>query len=78
LNRQADIPRLVRELRERTGLTQEKFAAKLGVTFPTINRWENGRAKPSPLAMQKIEELLRGMGDRGIDLLDELIGQDTL
>ena len=22
-----------------------------GVTFPTINRWENGRAKPSPLAM---------------------------
>jgi transcriptional regulator with XRE-family HTH domain len=78
LNRQADIPRLVRELRERTGLTQEKFAAKLGVTFPTINRWENSRAKPSPLAMQKIVELLRSMGDRGIDLLDELIGQDTL
>lgn len=78
MNRQADIPRLVRELRERTGLTQEKFAAKLGVTFPTINRWENGRAKPSPLAMQKIVELLRSMGDRGIDLLDELIGQDTL
>ncbi|HCO92862.1 MAG TPA: transcriptional regulator [Phycisphaerales bacterium] len=78
MNRQADIPRLVRELRERTGLTQEKFAAKLGVTFPTINRWENSRAKPSPLAMQKIVELLRSMGDRGIDLLDELIGQDTL
>ena len=78
MNRQADIPRVVRELRERTGLTQEKFAAKLGVTFPTINRWENSRAKPSPLAMQKIVELLRSMGDRGIDLLDELIGQDTL
>jgi transcriptional regulator with XRE-family HTH domain len=69
LNVQTDIPRLVRELRERTGLTQEKFAAKLGVTFPTINRWENGRAKPSPLAMQKIEELLRNMGDNGIDLI---------
>ena len=39
------------------GLTQEKFAAKLGVTYPTINRWENGRAKPSPLAMKQIEEL---------------------
>jgi len=60
---------LVRELRERTGLTQEKFAAKLGVTFPTINRWENGRAKPSPLAMQKIDELLRSMGDNGVDLI---------
>ncbi len=70
MNVQANIPRLIRELRERTGLTQEKFAAKLGVTFPTINRWENGRAKPSPLAIQRIEELLRSMGDRGIDLLE--------
>jgi len=69
LNTQADIPRLIRELRKRTGLTQEKFAAKLGVTFPTINRWENGRAKPSPLAMQRIEELLRSMGDNSADLL---------
>jgi len=69
LNTQADIPRLIRELRERTGLTQEKFAAKLGVTFPTINRWENGRAKPSPLALKQIVELLRSMGDRGEDLL---------
>jgi len=72
LNAQANIPRFVRELRKRTGLTQEKFAAKLGVTFPTINRWENGRAKPSPLAMQKIEELLRKMGDSGNDLLKRL------
>jgi len=69
LSVQADISQLVRELRERTGLTQEKFAAKLGVTFPTINRWENGRAKPSPLAMHRIEELLRSMGDDGADLL---------
>jgi transcriptional regulator with XRE-family HTH domain len=76
LNTQNDIPRLIRELRERTGLTQEKFAAKLGVTFPTINRWENGRAKPSPLAMQKIEELLRGMGARGKDLLQKFFGEE--
>ena len=69
MNSQTEIPVLIRELRERTGLTQEKFAAKLGVTFPTINRWENGRAKPSPLAMQRIEELLRSMGKDGADLL---------
>jgi len=53
------------------GLTQEKFAAKLGVTYPTINRWENRRAKPSPLALKQIENLLRGLGDRGKDLLQE-------
>ena len=77
MNTQVDIHRIVRELRERTGLTQEKFAAKLGVTLPTINRWENGRAKPSPLAMQKIEELLRSMGDRGSDLFIEIFGRDA-
>jgi putative transcriptional regulator len=71
LNAYADIPRLVRLLRERTGLTQEKFAAKLGVTFPTINRWENGRAKPSPLALKQIEDLLLDLGEQGRDLLDE-------
>jgi len=69
---------LIRELRDRTGLTQEKFAAKLGVTFPTINRWENGRANPSPLAIQKIEDLLNSMGDRGSDLLDELFSRNKL
>jgi putative transcriptional regulator len=72
LNNRVNIPRFVREIRKRTGLTQEKFAARLGVTFPTINRWENGRARPSPLAMQKIEELLRKMGASGNDLLKRL------
>ena len=76
MNTQADIPRLMRELRERMGLTQEKFAAKLGVTYPTINRWENGRAKPSPLAMKQIAELLRGLGVRGRDLLDEYFAEE--
>jgi transcriptional regulator with XRE-family HTH domain len=68
----------VRKLRERTGLTQERFAAKLGVTFPTINRWENGRAKPSPLAMQRIEALLRSMGNDGDDLLDKYFPESRL
>jgi len=71
LNTQTKIAMLVREVRERTGLTQEKLAAKLGVTFPTVNRWEHGRAKPSPLAMQRIKELINTMGDHGIDLLNK-------
>ena len=67
---QNEMSRLVRELRQRLVLTQEKFAAKLGVTTPTINRWENGRAKPSPLALQRIEEILKGLGKDGKDLLN--------
>ena len=77
MNAQTDISRLVRELRERTGLTQEKFAARLGVTFPTINRWENGRAKPSPLALKQVEELLRGMGEQGKDLFQEFFPDEA-
>jgi len=69
LNTQADISRLVRELRERTMLTKEKFVAKLGETYTTINRWKNGRAKPSPLALKQIKDLLRGLGERDKDLL---------
>ncbi len=72
MNAQPDMAGLIRGLRKRLGLTQEKFAAKLGVTFPTINRWENGRAKPSPLALQKIEELLRSMGIDGSDLFKQV------
>ena len=75
MNAPADIPYLVRTLRERTGLTQEKFAARLGVTYPTINRWENGRAKPSPLALKQIEDLLRGLGEKGRDLLEAFFGE---
>ena len=78
MNTQADLSRLVRELRERTGLTQEKFAAKLGVTYPTINRWENGRAKPSPLALKQIEDLARGLGERGKDLLREFFTAEEI
>ena len=57
-----DPSNLVRSLREQLGMTQEKFAAKLGVTFTSVNRWENGHAKPSPLAMKQIEDLLRELG----------------
>ena len=52
-----DISKMIRKLRTAIGLTQEQFAAKLGVTYSTINRWENNKSKPSPLAWLKIEKL---------------------
>jgi len=47
----------IRELRKRLGLTQEEFAHAVAVTFSTVNRWENGHAKPSKLARRAIEAL---------------------
>jgi len=56
-----NLARIIRDLRAKLGLTQEQFAAKVGVTFSTVNRWENGRGRPSPLAMRRIEELREGL-----------------
>lgn len=67
---------LIRELRSRLGLTQEKMAARLGVTFPTINRWENGRSKPSPLALKQIEGLLADLGKNGQDLRAKYLAKE--
>ncbi|OYE01204.1 helix-turn-helix domain-containing protein [Nostoc sp. 'Peltigera membranacea cyanobiont' 232] len=66
---QPEVGKLIRELRGITGLTQEQFAASLGITYSTVNRWEKGRAKPSSLAMQKIEGMLEEIGGQGRDLL---------
>jgi len=52
-----DLAKKIRDLRSRLGLTQEQFAAKVGVTFSTVNRWESGKSKPSPLAAKRIEEV---------------------
>jgi len=50
---------MIKKLRIQLGLTQEQFAAKVGVTFSTVNRWEAGRSRPSPLAWREIERLSR-------------------
>jgi putative transcriptional regulator len=64
-----DTAALIKEIRGRLGITQEKFAAKLGVTLPTINRWENGRTRPSPMAVQNLRELVSSMREDGKDLM---------
>ncbi|MFC1601293.1 helix-turn-helix domain-containing protein [Candidatus Sumerlaeota bacterium] len=53
---------LVKEIRDAMGLTQEQFAAQFGVTVATVNRWENGRAVPQPLAMKNLKELAERHG----------------
>lgn len=67
--KQPEVGNFIRELRILTGLTQEEFAAHVGVTFPTVNRWENGRNQPSKMAMRQLEKMLLDIGNSGQDLL---------
>lgn len=40
----------VKYVRNHMNLSQKKFAELLGVSFATINRWENSKNEPSQLA----------------------------
>jgi len=48
---------LLREFRRRLGLTQAALAARLGVSFVTINRWERGKSKPPSQLMKQLRQL---------------------
>lgn len=69
----ADIPTdyavRVRSVRGRLELTQAQLAARIGVSFATVNRWENGQSKPTRLAWQQILDLESGIGtpERGAE-----------
>jgi superfamily II DNA or RNA helicase len=52
-------PEQIRDLRKSMSLTQQQFAELLGVSFVTLNRWENGQSKPSAMGLSKLRELAR-------------------
>lgn len=49
-----NIAEQLKALRRQHGWSQEDLARELGVSFSTVNRWENGKAKPSRLAQKGI------------------------
>lgn len=54
---------MIQELKDymkQRNMTQEEMARKLGVSFTTLNRWLNGKFRPSKLALEKIEKVLNG------------------
>ena len=60
---ETDVPdnfsRRIKGARGARGLTQAQFAALLGVSFASVNRWENGQTRPNNLAWRKILDLER-------------------
>src|SRR5262245_34336888 len=53
----------IKRLRSRLGITQVALSRARGVSFPTINRWENGKSRPSQLSWNQILKLADELGD---------------
>jgi len=52
----------IKLLRDKLGLTQDAFAAKLGVSSGAVKKWEQAKARPSQLARRQLERLARRHG----------------
>ncbi len=52
-----DYAKTIKKLREAMVMSQEEFAEKLGVSFATVNRWENGHHDPTYKARREILKL---------------------
>ena len=61
----------VRQVRERFGLSQVKFAALMGISVGTLRNWEQGRRKPEGSA----RVLLRVVAKHPEAVLDSIKGK---
>ena len=52
-----DYPERIKNCRDANGLTQAQFAELVGVSYVTVNRWENGHSRPNKLAWRRVVEL---------------------
>lgn len=45
----------IKTIRRKTLLSQSDFAKEIGVSFSTLNRWENGKANPKLCKLKLIK-----------------------
>jgi putative transcription factor len=54
-----EVAKLLRQHREKIGLTQEQFAAKLQIRASTYNHYESGAVLPDKTTARKLEHVLK-------------------
>ncbi|ARU29195.1 transcriptional regulator [Cellvibrio sp. PSBB006] len=60
-----DFASTVKALRTQLHLSQEDLAKELGVSFATVNRWENQKTQPSKLARRQLEQFIASQKEQG-------------
>ena len=56
-----DFSTRVKSVRLQLNMSQEMLAHELGVSFATVNRWENGKNSPSRLAKAQFDAFCKKM-----------------
>ena len=78
-NEDRSLPALVKEIRRQLKLSQEDLARQLGVSYATVNRWENRQSKPSKLARVQLNSFCGKMIESGrLTLPDDMIDSTGL
>lgn len=54
-----DYSQLIKAIRERLLVSQSELAQMLGVSYATVNRWENGHHEPTYKARRQIAFLCK-------------------
>lgn len=54
----------VKQVRLALNLSQEEMAKELGVSFATINRWENSHNNPTYEALQRFEQFCASCSEK--------------
>ena len=54
-----DYSQRIKDARAIRDITQTQLAELIGVSYATVNRWENGQTKPNNLSWRRILEIER-------------------
>lgn len=54
-----EYQKIIKNLRTKLVLSQQEFAELLGVSFTSVNRWENGKHEPTIKIKRKILSLCK-------------------
>lgn len=66
----------IKNLRVALGLTQAELAERVGVTFVTVSRWENGLARPNRVNRRALVALAMSSNGQGHQPASERLASD--
>ncbi len=54
-------PKIIKTIREKDFITQTELAERIGVSFASVNRWEQGHHEPTMKAKRKLAQICKDL-----------------